>query len=47
MTPEEAILQMELLGHKFFVFQNSDTNRVSVVYVREDGDYGIIDTKVN
>lgn len=44
MTVDEAILQMELLGHSFFVFQNSETNRVAVVYVREDGDFGIIET---
>ena len=42
---EEAITQMELLGHTFFVFKNVDTDRINVVYKRNDGDYGIIDAK--
>ena len=40
---EEAITQMELLGHSFFVFKNVDTNKINVVYKRNDGDYGIIE----
>ncbi|MCR4945203.1 MAG: ribosome-associated translation inhibitor RaiA [Clostridium sp.] len=43
MSSEEAILQMELLGHNFFVYQDADTNRVSVMYKRKDGDYGLIE----
>ncbi|WP_028988231.1 ribosome hibernation-promoting factor, HPF/YfiA family [Thermicanus aegyptius] len=43
MDAEEAILQMNLLGHNFFVFQNVDTNEVSVVYKRKDGRYGLIE----
>jgi len=43
MLPEEAVLQMELLGHDFFVFQNGDTEEVNVVYKRKDGDYGLIE----
>ena len=42
MSPEEAVLQMELLGHSFFVFENDTTGKVNVVYVRKDGDYGLI-----
>lgn len=44
MTPEEAILQMEMLGHDFYLFINTNTNKASVVYLREDHDYGIIDS---
>ena len=40
---EEAITQMELLGHTFFVFKNVDTGKINVVYKRTDGDYGIIE----
>ena len=43
MTPEEAVLQLELIGHDFFVFQNADTSDVNVVYRRRDGDYGLIE----
>ncbi|MBS7525780.1 ribosome-associated translation inhibitor RaiA [Fusibacter paucivorans] len=43
MVPEEAVLQMELLGHDFFVFLNGDTEEVNVVYRRRDGDYGLIE----
>ncbi|MDD3840319.1 MAG: ribosome-associated translation inhibitor RaiA [Clostridia bacterium] len=42
MDPEEAILQMNLLGHNFFVFTNAETDGVNVVYKRNDGDYGLI-----
>lgn len=43
MSPEEAILQMNLLGHNFFMFFNSDTEAMAVVYRRDDGKYGLID----
>ncbi len=43
MTVEEAIMQMDLLGHNFFVFGNADDDSVSVVYKRKDGDYGLIE----
>ncbi|HET6498483.1 MAG TPA: ribosome-associated translation inhibitor RaiA [Coriobacteriia bacterium] len=43
MTPEEAILQLELLGHDFFVFTSAETETVSVLYRRNDGDYGLIE----
>ncbi len=42
MTAEEAILQMNLLGHAFYMFKNAETNEVNVVYKRFDNDYGII-----
>lgn len=43
MSPEEAILQMNLLGHNFFVFRNDKTEQANVVYVRNDNDYGLIE----
>lgn len=43
MTPEEAVLQMDLLGHDFFFFSNSDTGKAGVVYRRRSGDIGLID----
>lgn len=46
MNDEEAALQMEMLGHDFFIFLNSETNKVSVVYLRDDKDYGIIETNL-
>ena len=42
MSPDEAILQMTLLGHEFFVFEDADSEDVCVVYKRKDGDYGLI-----
>ena len=45
MDEEEAILQMEMLGHSFFVFNNVDTECVCVLYLRKDGNYGLIETK--
>ncbi|MFP3389043.1 ribosome hibernation-promoting factor, HPF/YfiA family [Brevibacillus reuszeri] len=45
MDAQEAVMQMDMLGHSFFVFQNSDTNDVSVVYRRNDGRYGLIEPK--
>ena len=43
MTAEEAVLKMELLGHDFFLFTNAETGRSAVVYLRDDGDVGLID----
>ncbi|MDR6225570.1 ribosome hibernation-promoting factor, HPF/YfiA family [Desmospora profundinema] len=43
MDTEEAILQMDLLGHNFYVFSNASTDQVSVVYKRKDGRYGLIE----
>ncbi len=42
MSPEEAILQMNLIGHEFFMFRNSDTGEAAVVYRRNNGGYGLI-----
>jgi len=42
MTPEEAIEQMELLGHDFFVFYNPETASINILYRRRDGHYGLI-----
>ena len=45
MTPEEAVLQMNLLEHEFFVFKNQDReDAFSIVYKRKQGDYGLIET---
>ena len=44
MVAEEAVLQMDMLGHDFFVFLDMDTNAVSVVYKRKGGEYGLIET---
>lgn len=43
MDPEEACVQMELLGHNFFVFRNAETDEVNVVYKRKGNTYGIIE----
>ena len=45
MDEEEAMLQMQMLGHSFFVFKNTDTDSICVLYLRKDGNYGIIETK--
>lgn len=45
MTPEEAALQLELVGHDFYVFTNSETNETAVVYRRRDGNYGLIEAQ--
>ncbi|MCS7283574.1 MAG: ribosome-associated translation inhibitor RaiA [Anaerolineae bacterium] len=42
MSPEEAIEQMELLGHQFFVFLNAEEGNINVLYRRDDGNYGLI-----
>ena len=44
MLPEEAVLQMRLLGHSFFVFKNVSTNEMNVVYQRKDGNYALIES---
>lgn len=46
MSTEEAILQMNMLGHQFFVFLDQSTSKISVVYERKDGAYGLIVPKV-
>lgn len=43
MDPEEAVMSMEMLGHNFYVFRNSGTDEINVVYKRNQGSYGIID----
>ena len=43
MSQEEAVLQLELVGHDFFVFRNADSDKVNVVYRRRDGNYGLIE----
>lgn len=43
MSAEEAALQLELIGHDFFVFRNSESNDTSVIYRRRDGNYGLIE----
>lgn len=46
MFVEDAIAQMELLGHNFFMFLNANTDKVSLVYRRDDGDYGLMEPEV-
>ena len=46
MNPEEAVLQLELVGHDFFVFQNAETMDVNVVYRRRDGSFGLIEPQL-
>lgn len=45
MDEEEAILEMELLGHSFFVYKDMNTNNVCVLYKRKDGNYGLIEAE--
>ncbi len=45
-TPEEAVMQMELLGHDFFVFINSESGKTAVVYKRKDKNYGLIEPNI-
>ena len=47
MTAEEAALQLELVGHDFFVFQNAETAEVNVLYRRRDGGYGLIEPQLS
>ena len=44
MTAEEAIMQMNLIGHEFFVYEDQETEEINVVYKRKDGAYGLIET---
>jgi putative sigma-54 modulation protein len=43
MSPGEAVLQLELIGHDFFVFRSDESNEINVVYRRRDGNYGLIE----
>jgi len=43
MSLDEAIDQMELLGHTFFLFSNADSNELNLLYRRKDGNYGLIE----
>jgi putative sigma-54 modulation protein len=43
MSVEEAVLQLELIGHDFFVFRNAETDAINVLYRRNDGGYGLIE----
>ena len=45
MNEEEAILQMELLNHEFYIYKDSETNKKTVVYKRTDGNYGLIESE--
>ncbi|MFV0363302.1 MAG: ribosome hibernation-promoting factor, HPF/YfiA family [Suipraeoptans sp.] len=47
MYPEDACVQMELLGHDFFVFSNAETDEVNVVYKRKNGTFGLIEPEFN
>lgn len=47
MHPEEAIEQMELLGHDFFVFYNAEVGQMNVLYRRKDGNYGLLQPEVD
>lgn len=44
MNPEEAVLQMDMLGHSFFIFEDGETSSTNIVYKRKDGKYGLIET---
>jgi hypothetical protein len=43
MNPEEAVLQLELIGHDFFVFRSDDSGEINVIYRRRNGGYGLIE----
>ena len=43
MFPEDACVEMELLGHNFYMFQNAETDQVNVVYKRKNNTYGLIE----
>lgn len=43
MSVEDAVIQMEMLGHSFFVFVNADTDRTNILYLRKDGDLGLLE----
>lgn len=46
MSPEEASLQMDLLGHDFFVFNNEESGQINVIYKRKDGNFGLIEPEI-
>ncbi|MGI6175893.1 MAG: ribosome hibernation-promoting factor, HPF/YfiA family [Christensenellales bacterium] len=46
MTLDEAMMQIELLGHSFFAFANADTGHINVIYKRKDGDYGLLEPDI-
>ena len=46
MNSEEAILQMDLLGHNFFVYQDAESSKINVVYKRKDGNYGLLEPEL-
>ncbi len=46
MDPEEAAMEMELIGHDFYVFRNAESDEVNVIYRRRDGNYGLIEPTV-
>ena len=46
MDSEEAILQMDLLGHNFFVYQDAESSKINVVYKRKDGNYGLLEPEL-
>ena len=46
MSVDEAILQMNLLEHEFFMFRQAETNDICVVYKRKNGDYGLIEPEI-
>ena len=43
MSPEEAVLQLELIGHDFFIFRSDDSGEINVIYRRKDRGYGLIE----
>lgn len=43
MSVEDAMMQLEMLGHSFYLFENSDSGRMCVLYIRQDGDYGLLE----
>ena len=43
MDAEEAVMEMEMIGHSFFVFRNGETDEINVVYKRKNGSYGLIE----
>ena len=45
MDEEEAVLQLELLGHQFYLYKDAETNKAMVIYKRKDGGYGIIESE--
>ena len=47
MTPDEAILRMNMVNHKFFMFLNADTDKISGVYIRDNGDYGMLESELD